>query len=529
LFKCPDRAHSPRARYVPASPNGRLAPCGLWSMAPKVQQGVASSTLVADAVVVCASCPERFHDQAVEICSRRGIHKAFGKTGDMLNSLTGKDWVAKWETKVVMTVVTAVRCLKVSRARILCIEGGKHCDLENAAQPKLVRAIRQELGDMDFKVRVEWMSFGEFCEVVGASEALNQSAQQAGVAPKAQTQASSKSAATVSAKGGGKSSATTASISDVCKYFREGTCTKGSACPFAHGPSVGAGKGKASANASATSKLCKHFAQGDCTKGSACTFAHVAPPLPPTVNSKDVGGGAGTKLCKLFAEGACTKGSSCPFGHVFGNATKPCKHFAAGKCVEGNACKFSHTARKASEPQPRASRAEEAVAKHMTSTHTSPDKRRNAERRGPSESSEPVWQCSECLREFATMTAVEQHMRSTGHSMAGQRAPSESSEPVWECPECLREFATETAVEQHMRSTGHSMAGQRAPSESSEPVWECPECLREFATETAVEQHMRSTGHEFPACMSCGRCFNSEHALVQHCISKGHAAPVRRS
>ena len=80
---------------------------------------------MADTVVVCASCPEKFHDEAAQLCAGSGMLKAFGKSGDMVNSLSGKDWVAKWEAKVVTCVVTAVRLVGAQKARILCVEGGE--------------------------------------------------------------------------------------------------------------------------------------------------------------------------------------------------------------------------------------------------------------------------------------------------------------------------------------------------------------------------------------------------------------------
>eukprot|EP00927_Polykrikos_kofoidii_P054326 TRINITY_DN48754_c0_g1_i1.p1 TRINITY_DN48754_c0_g1~~TRINITY_DN48754_c0_g1_i1.p1 ORF type:complete len:492 (-),score=71.14 TRINITY_DN48754_c0_g1_i1:220-1521(-) len=82
----------------------------------------------------------------------------------MVDSLAGRDWIPKWEAKVVMAMVTKVQTLGSSRARLICIEGGPFCDLEMSRQPHLVKAIRQELGDPEFRVRVEWMSFAEFNE-----------------------------------------------------------------------------------------------------------------------------------------------------------------------------------------------------------------------------------------------------------------------------------------------------------------------------------------------------------------------------
>ena len=111
--------------------------------------------------VICASCPEKFHDQVAELCLKHQIQKAFGKAGDMVNSLSGKDWIPKWEAKVVMATVTKTQTLQTNKALILCIAGGKMCDQEMARQPALVRAIKDEMGNQEVRVRVEWIEIEE--------------------------------------------------------------------------------------------------------------------------------------------------------------------------------------------------------------------------------------------------------------------------------------------------------------------------------------------------------------------------------
>lgn len=114
--------------------------------------------------LVCASCPNEYQDEVSMVCKNLGIQKAFGRAGDMLDTLSGKEWLGKWEAKVVMAVVTKAHTLKTRRARIICVSGGPHCDLEVAQQPKLVRAIKLEAGDEAFSVKVEWMEISEFRE-----------------------------------------------------------------------------------------------------------------------------------------------------------------------------------------------------------------------------------------------------------------------------------------------------------------------------------------------------------------------------
>lgn len=108
--------------------------------------------------VICVSCPEEYHDKAARACKQLGIQKAFGKQGDMVDDLTGEEWFAKWEAKVVMATVTQMRERKVRRAKLLCISGGDHCDKEYQRQPHLTRAIQKEYGS-EVRVQVQWMEF----------------------------------------------------------------------------------------------------------------------------------------------------------------------------------------------------------------------------------------------------------------------------------------------------------------------------------------------------------------------------------
>ena len=82
----------------------------------------------------------------------------------MLNKLSGKGWIPKWEAKVVMATVTKAQTLNTNKALILCIAGGKNCDAEMARQPALVRAIKTEMASQEFRVRVELIEIHEFLE-----------------------------------------------------------------------------------------------------------------------------------------------------------------------------------------------------------------------------------------------------------------------------------------------------------------------------------------------------------------------------
>ena len=125
--------------------------------------------------IVCASCPEHLQVEVNTICKNYGIQKAFGKSGDMIDLLKGKDWVPKWQCKVVTAVATKAQTLNVQRAKIICIMGGKHCNEEMAHQPLIIQAIKKEMEDPAFMVKVEWMEFAEFREIYSASNVVGTS------------------------------------------------------------------------------------------------------------------------------------------------------------------------------------------------------------------------------------------------------------------------------------------------------------------------------------------------------------------
>jgi hypothetical protein len=120
--------------------------------------------------LVCASCPEAHQATVTAICLSNGIQKAYGRAGDMVKMLRGNDWIGKWQAKVVMAVVTKAQTLGVKSCKIICIEGGPNCDLELSHQPMLVKAIKQEMGDNDVRVQVNWMDFETFVDTYGGGQ-----------------------------------------------------------------------------------------------------------------------------------------------------------------------------------------------------------------------------------------------------------------------------------------------------------------------------------------------------------------------
>ena len=101
--------------------------------------------------VVCASCPETYHDRVPELCLQHQVQKAFRKAGDTVNKRREKGWIPKWEAKVVMATVTKAQTLNTNKARILCIAGDKNCGAEMARQR--VRAIKTGIF---FSTRTDW-------------------------------------------------------------------------------------------------------------------------------------------------------------------------------------------------------------------------------------------------------------------------------------------------------------------------------------------------------------------------------------
>ena len=82
----------------------------------------------------------------------------------MVNGKSGKDWIPKWEAKVVMATVTKAKTLKSNKARVLYTAGGKPCDAEMVRQPALARAIKKEMASQEFGVRFKFIEINEFLE-----------------------------------------------------------------------------------------------------------------------------------------------------------------------------------------------------------------------------------------------------------------------------------------------------------------------------------------------------------------------------
>lgn len=152
-------------------------------------------------------------------------------------------------------------------------------------------------------------------------------------------------------KTGGKGGGTQRAFkTQICKYFLQGTCQKGTACSFAHGehelntaapPQMGAeaaamaefnalvagGAGGKAGGKGFKTRMCNYFMMGTCTKGEACTFAHGEHEMQPGGNPN-----AGMPMMSASADGSTSSGFK----------TRMCKFFMMGQCQKGEACSYAH-------------------------------------------------------------------------------------------------------------------------------------------------------------------------------------------
>eukprot|EP00435_Cladocopium_sp_Y103_P042555 s454_g11.t2 len=92
--------------------------------------------------------------------------KAFGKAGDFIDALSsGAKWFDLYKAKVCQTVLVGTTHSECSVVRIICIEGGLHCDEEYRAIPDLKKAVKDDMMTQNgrrVEVVCEWMSMGLF-------------------------------------------------------------------------------------------------------------------------------------------------------------------------------------------------------------------------------------------------------------------------------------------------------------------------------------------------------------------------------
>ena len=86
--------------------------------------------------------------------------------------------------------------------------------------------------------------------------------------------------------------------------------------------------------------LCRFFAEGTCTKGVACSYAHSPSELmPKPVLTK-------TRLCKeLLRTGVCSNRALCGFAHEVTEVARSNSFFKSKLCQYGAACKVGDKCR----------------------------------------------------------------------------------------------------------------------------------------------------------------------------------------
>eukprot|EP00913_Durusdinium_trenchii_P000281 g255.t1 len=99
----------------------------------------------------------------------------------------------------------------------------------------------------------------------------------------------------------------------ICKFWEQGSCTRGADCTFAHGSAdlaeVNGGRVHQESVAAVGTKrtICKFWLEGACTKGAVCSFAHGEEEIGPN--------GVKRTICKFWEQGTCTKGGECTWAH----------------------------------------------------------------------------------------------------------------------------------------------------------------------------------------------------------------------
>jgi hypothetical protein len=110
-----------------------------------------------------------------------------------------------------------------------------------------------------------------------------------------------------------------------CRFFQQGRCTKGSACPFRHdllsAQHLEAKQAVASTGTNSTI-LCRYFQAGSCRNGIACHYSHAR----SSESSQDMHSDLGQQFqhrdsrsqinCTFYLRGKCENGTNCPYRHA---------------------------------------------------------------------------------------------------------------------------------------------------------------------------------------------------------------------
>eukprot|EP00927_Polykrikos_kofoidii_P043748 TRINITY_DN37843_c0_g1_i1.p1 TRINITY_DN37843_c0_g1~~TRINITY_DN37843_c0_g1_i1.p1 ORF type:complete len:583 (-),score=89.57 TRINITY_DN37843_c0_g1_i1:108-1649(-) len=414
-----------------------------------------------------------------------------------------------------MATVTKAQTMGVQKALLICIAGGRHCDAEMSRQPALVRAIKTEMEDPNFRVRVEWLEIEDFLDRYGNASG---------------GAASDKGKSKIKQKGGGKKPSEKAALAGSGSAVGEGKTSEnatesvkangnGKVKDLQH-PTMSAEQGSISFKAGGEDKSTKAGTQGGTAsgKGKGKDQQHAKMIAEQGSTAPKV------KPCKYFVAGSCKSGASCPYSHSVAQAqgkdnAKACRYFAIGTCKSGSSCAFSHTAQLGEVLN--GGEANCVKSKNKAGGGTGPNEAKQSkgvvvgqekakgERKETTNANKIM--CRECGKSFKSVEAV-----------IGKHWFCKGREPIWICVHCGKKFECDKDCEQHQKAVGHE--GVARANDDKDPEWVCGQCQKSFPSMEACVQHQRSTGHgDAPACRTCGKSFLDQKALAQHQLSTGHS------
>lgn len=106
-------------------------------------------------------------------------------------------------------------------------------------------------------------------------------------------------------------------------------------------------------------------------------------------------------------------------------------------------------------------------------------------------SSNKMYGCATCTREFGSVHAAAQHMNAVNHCA--------------ECETCDEQFYNQRACNQHMNDCDHWA-----------PRYDCEACNLQFGSFNAARRHMDNNNHwRQHYCRECQRGFQNENNLQQ--------------